>query len=1751
MPMQSKPLSLPNPPTITSIISGDKQLTVYFTPGANGGSEILYFKYSLDQNNYFFTEQKTSPIIIKNLQNNTEYNVSLINANMLGESTASNIFTKKTNIIPPEVPIITEITPLNQSLEITFQEGSNNGSNIIKYYYSIDLHGVIYTECTPVNNKFTITNLNNGSSYNVRMKIENIAGLSQASMPMQSKPLSLPNPPTITSIISGDKQLTVYFTTGFNGGSEILYFKYSLDQNNYFFTEQKTSPIIIKNLQNNTEYNVSLINANMLGESTTSNIFTKKTNIIPPEVPIITGITQLNQSLEITFQEGSNNGSNIIKYYYSIDLHGVIYTECIPFNNKFTITNLNNGSSYNVRMKTENIAGLSQASMSMQSKPLSLPNPPTITSIISGDKQLTVYFTPGVNGGSEILYFKYSLDQNNYFFTEQKTSPIIIKNLQNNTEYNVSLINANILGESIASNIFTKKTNNIPPEVPIITDIVQFDSKSLLVVLQTDTYNSSNTYYYSINNAQYKESKIILNGNSLLITDLIPYNTYSVKIKAYNDELYSSESNIYTGKLNEIAPVPDIINVIPGDNRAIVYFASNNLNMVNVLYYQYTINNDTTVYFTEQTTSPLTIYNLTNDVVTTIKLRSVTTNSISNYSLPSSEFIPYGKPLAPSINKIIPGNGSLYVYLNDVSSNGTPVTSYEYFNSFEFMPIQGIESPLLIPNLTNGIRYKINLISNNKVGKSPLSNTLIGSPGTPTPPIITNVVAGDKSLTIYFTASNGNGSSIIQYHYKLNESLSTKISNLSSPFTINNLINGNSYSVSMTSTNLKGTSIDSNVITGLIPCSIPLKMLAPSLVIVPLSSNGVNSSANIYFTPPNPNGRPITGYKYKINGNSQEYNINSLTSPVTISELPINTNYQISITAVNSVGTGVFSANSETVIYKYGPPDKINITSAVMSFQTLTVNFTRPNLNGGVLQKYVYSLNNLSYVDYPNTTLPMVITGLSNNFNYNIKVKAVTNIGESIESLPLNTAVNFTYLSPNPPIINSIVGSNQTLTVHFTPSTIRGAPVTKYYYSFDGITLVQATSGLSSPITISNLTNNISYNVRLYADSNANISSRSNIVTGMPLYHAPSVPFITKIIPLNQSGLVYFNPPLSLNGSNIIDYVYSLNDDVTYNRFYSINSPFLISGLTNGIIYDVKIAALSDAGLSNYSQSIKFSPIYSVPFKPSITNITTTSNNATIYFNLSTPNGSPITKYLYTLNNGNTLVEITNATLSSNTGTFQLSPLIYENFTIINNQTYSIQIIAENDNGQSEKSNVKTFAFINTFPTKPTIGNISTTKDTATINFTLGSSNGSSITNLYYSINDQTYINANKLTSPILLTNLTSNITNTIKLKSENTSGLSDASLSKSFVCVNTVPSQPIIYTITTTKDSATLSFALGSANGTSITNLYYSINDQPYINANKIISPITLTGLTSNITNMIKLKSENALGLSQASLSKSFVCVNTVPSAPKIYNIYTTKNTANVEFRLGPSNGTPIKAIHYSLNDGEYIKLNQYISPIILTGLTSNVLTNIKIKAENNLGLSEASLASSFTCVNTVPSPPTIGTITTTKDTATVSFSYGSLNGTNIKNVYYSINGGAYINANKITSPIILTGLTSNVSTSITLKTENDSGLSNPSISKTFTCIRTVPSPPTITLIKSYENGASISFNESLPNGEPVKKYYYSIDGGNTYYETPTISSPFTINLSSYQTILLKMKAENDVGYSQESELKTFTNSTNTTIVS
>ena len=287
--------------------------------------------------------------------------------------TGSNSTTLITDAPPstPGAPTDLSASAGNQSVSISFSEGSNGGHAITNYKYSLD-GGSTFTAFDPVQttSPVSITGLTNGVSYTIKLKAVNSLGDGAASASITVTPSTIPDAPTdLSASYGGSGAVEISFTAGSDEGATILNYEYSIDGGSTFtaFDPVDTvGPVTITGLSNGVYYAIELrsVNENGSGAASSSVGYFAYGPASPPTD--LTWVDTLNGTIRVDFTPGSDQGDAITNYEYSLD-GGSTFTTFDPeqSTNYVVISGLNNRTHYSIVLRAINAAGVGSNSAAL------------------------------------------------------------------------------------------------------------------------------------------------------------------------------------------------------------------------------------------------------------------------------------------------------------------------------------------------------------------------------------------------------------------------------------------------------------------------------------------------------------------------------------------------------------------------------------------------------------------------------------------------------------------------------------------------------------------------------------------------------------------------------------------------------------------------------------------------------------------------------------------------------------------------------------------------------------------------------------------------------------------------------------------------------------------------------------------------------------------------------------------------------------------------------------------------------------------------------------------------------------------------------------------------------------------------------------------------------------------------------------------------------------------------------------------
>ncbi len=473
----------------------------------------------------------------------------------------------------------------------------------------------------------------------------------------------------------------------------------------------------------------------------------------------------------------------------------------------------------------------------------------------------------------------------------------------------------------------------------------------------------------------------------------------------------------------------------------------------------------------------------------------------------------------------------------------------------------------------------------------------------------------------------------------------------------------------------------------------------------PSSVAGTAGNASVDLTwvaPPVAGGAAVTDYvvEYSANGGAGWTVFTDGTSTATattVTGLTNGTAYVFRVTAVNTFGNGTASAASAPVTPS-DVPTAPTLGTVVPGNGSLTVPFSGSTAVSPITG-YEYSLDGGPWTAAGTTTSPLTVSGLTNGTGHNVQVRALNAIGAGPASEP---AAGTPATTPGAPSITSATTGPTSAVLVFTTGASGGSAVTGYEYQLDGGDWIAAGT-TDSPLTVTGLTDGTLYAARLRAVNALGAGPASNVVN-LTTSHTPGAPTIDGVTPLDRSLSVSFTPN-STGGLAITGFEYSLNGD-DWVATPSTAGPFLISGLTNGTSYDVRIRAVNGAGSGTPSTATSGTP-RTVPSAPTLTAITAVAeSDGAVEVEFTPPasaGGSAITGYDYSTDGGATW----RARDAGTTGSpLTINSLSSDGSTPLNAETdYPIELRARNAAGPGAASSTLSDAGT-TAPAAPSIATV-------------------------------------------------------------------------------------------------------------------------------------------------------------------------------------------------------------------------------------------------------------------------------------------------------------------------------------------------------------------------------------------------------------------------------------------------------------
>ncbi len=268
---------------------------------------------------------------------------------------------------------------------------------------------------------------------------------------------------------------------------------------------------------------------------------------------------------------------------------------------------------------------------------------------------------------------------------------------------------------------------------------------------------------------------------------------------------------------------------------------------------------------------------------------------------------------------------------------------------------------------------------------------------------------------------------------------------------------------------------------------------------------------------------------------------------------------------------------------------------------------------------------------------------------------------------------------------------------------------------------------------------------------------------------------------------------------------------------------------------------------------------------------------------------------------------------------------------LTNGDSYTFIVTATNATGTGAASDPSNAVTPSTVPDAPTAATATAGNQSASVSFTPGFDEGSTITSYTVTASDSTTPanggqTASGASSPITVSGLTNGDSYTFTVTATNANGTGAASDPSNAVTPAAVPDAPTGATATAGDQSATVSWTPGGDEGSTITSYTVTAADSTtpanggqtctYTVSDPETDTCTVSGLTNGDSYTFTVTATNANGTGAASDPSNAVTPSTVPDAPTARPPRPATASASVAFTPGFDEGSTITSYTVTATD-------------------------------------------------------------------------------------------------------------------------------------------------------------------------------------------------------------------------------------------
>ena len=994
------------------------------------------------------------------------------------------------------------VVPGNRSLSAAWTAPATDSQTLLTgYTVSFRLSGGSWSSVSTSATSFTLNSLQGGADYELQVRANGPAGASPDSPIVATTTLGPPSAITNLTASAGLRSATLNWNAPAANGADILRYNVRETSGTLVATVTETT-VTITGLTQGTSKTYYVEAVNVYGTGSVNSTVTV-VPYGPPTQGSIIGATRGDARVTINAQFSAQTGLPVTQEFQMRTGGGEWVDVATPAGFNFTaymtytFLGLENGTTYEFRMRNVNSVGASDWSAPVSATPV-VPVPASaprdFTSTHTGATATFTWTEPESSGTEPIT--SYSIEYRAAGSTGVWTTTSVSAAARSYSavwsglrDYRIAARTSVGLGAHSAL-IESINSYGFPPNAPTGLTVIPNETGFLAAWTASEPKpRTPSVTSYRLEHRVKGTTTWTLRTTadvSWAQAGLTPGATYEVRVTAVS----TAGQSPATGVVETTVGVPTVITSVTatrGDRSAAVSWNAPNLGIgtgATLVGYDLQYRAGSTgewVTAPRQTTTSLTVTGLTNGTSYGFRARAVNNRGAANWSAIAT-VTPAGVPDAPVVTSTR-GDGKASFTWDAPSPNGADITGYQMrFRTAElpnWMTNSSVGTSRVsnFSGFTNGVPIEVQVRAVNIVGQGDWSQSAFATPAAlPGIPVVT-ATRGDHEATLSWSnvASNGATISSNDVRYRTGDGEWTAATKT----TITDLINGTRYEFQVRAVNEVGPGGWSESVFAT-PAGLPG-------IPADLTVERGDESASASWEPVDANGGTDLEYELEYRAGDGEW----ASIPASMTDLTNGTRYEVRVRATNDVGAGAWSAS--VFVTPAGAPGEVDGFDWTPIADGVSLSWDAADDNGAEITGYDVELSDGETTDVTTSATTSVdITGLGNNTNWTVRIRAVNDVsaGAWLEAGDVTAGT-----TASAPVVTVTPGDARIGVSWVAPTFTGGSAIIGYEVSWkprgsDARASTVVVAGLST--TLTGLANSTEYEITVRALNQTAIGDSSD-----------------------------------------------------------------------------------------------------------------------------------------------------------------------------------------------------------------------------------------------------------------------------------------------------------------------------------------------------------------------------------------------------------------------------------------------------------------------------------------------------------------------------------------------------------------------------------------------------------------------------------------------------------------------------------